>query len=192
MNKKLKNLDFIILNVNLKMLKLKINKNIMSNSKAFSLIELSIVLIIVGLLISGIFGGANLIISAKNRAFMNEIANYKRAVFAFKAIKGRYPGDIRNTGKFGHNSGYTYLKTDFAPPFDTGSFVPSAVSAPFIELYTEKLSDFKPTGNSQCVGYPCSKVYNYSYYYYYSNDTSTDPLNYLYNFKTNIIVLGLA
>ena len=58
----------------------------MNNNKAFSLIELSIVLIIIGLLVAGITGGQSLIESAKIKAFMNEMDGYKQAVFAFKTV----------------------------------------------------------------------------------------------------------
>ena len=49
----------------------------MTLKSAFSLIELSIVLIIIGLLVAGVTGGASLIQSAKTRALINEINNYK-------------------------------------------------------------------------------------------------------------------
>ena len=45
----------------------------MSSNKAFSLIELSIVLIIIGLLVAGITGGQSLIESAKIKNLANEI-----------------------------------------------------------------------------------------------------------------------
>ncbi len=47
-----------------------------SKKSAFSLIELSIVLIIIGLLVAGVRGGVSLIQSAKTRALMGEIRNY--------------------------------------------------------------------------------------------------------------------
>ena len=46
-----------------------------NNNKAFSLIELSIVLMISGLLVGGITGGKSLIESAKIRNVINEFNN---------------------------------------------------------------------------------------------------------------------
>jgi prepilin-type N-terminal cleavage/methylation domain-containing protein len=65
----------------------------MKNEKGFSLIELSIVLIIIGLLVSGITGGASLINSARVRSTMTEVTNYRIAVNTYYSAKDRYPGD---------------------------------------------------------------------------------------------------
>ncbi len=51
--------------------------NITNNIFAFSLIELSIVLIIIGLLVAGITGGASLIESARMRNFINEVNSWR-------------------------------------------------------------------------------------------------------------------
>ncbi len=149
------------------------NNNIRSNNNtnnklsAFSLIELSIVLIIIGLLVAGITGGQSLIESARARAIINEMRDYERAVWTFKAAKGRYPGDVKNYGTFGQYSNYqnasylnnqeyyAYKSTDF--PSDVlaefrktagSSAIPDYNSAPFLELYAEGIIDFKPLGNT--------------------------------------------
>ena len=74
------------------------NSNNNNNNKAFSLIELSIVLIIIGLLIAGIIGGKSLIESAKIRNVINEFNNLEKSIYAFKVIKDRLPGDVNNDG----------------------------------------------------------------------------------------------
>ena len=56
---------------------------------AFFLIELSIVLIIMGLLVAGVTGGQSLIEAAKVRGVIDEATNYKRAVNIFYAKNGR-------------------------------------------------------------------------------------------------------
>ena len=108
------------------------NNNYKIKKSAFSLIELSVVLVIIGLLVAGITGGASLIESARVRSLMNELRDYERAIYTFQAAKGRYPGDPMNYGTFGYYSnyydptststnyarpGYTYQYTDFPKSF---------------------------------------------------------------------------
>lgn len=63
-----------------------------NNKKGFSLIELSIVLIIIGLLVAGITGGASLIKSAELRSVMSEVRNYQTALNAYYTATGELPG----------------------------------------------------------------------------------------------------
>jgi len=64
-----------------------------NENKGFSLIELSIVLIIIGLLVAGITGGASLIKSGQVRSIISEARNYKMAVNAYYASQDKLPGD---------------------------------------------------------------------------------------------------
>ena len=61
---------------------------------AFSLIELSIVLIIIGLLIAGVTGGASLIKSSELRSAMGEARGYAVATSSFYSQFNAYPGDF--------------------------------------------------------------------------------------------------
>jgi len=71
------------------------NKKTFTNKKkAFSLIELSIVLIIIGLLVAGVTGGASLIKNAELRSLMTEARGYQTAVNAFYERFQDLPGDF--------------------------------------------------------------------------------------------------
>ena len=118
------------------------NKSTLKNSqksiKAFSLIELSIVLIIMGLLVAGITGGQSLIQSAKIRSFINEANNYRQAVNTFYTMNERLPGDENNYGNFcidGDCSGTYAADIDFDKPFK--------------DLYDAGIIDFKA---EECEG----------------------------------------
>jgi len=68
-----------------------------SKQEAFSLIELSIVILIIGLLISGILGGYQLIKAATLRAIMTEARGYAVMSSAFYAKYNTLPGDYPDT-----------------------------------------------------------------------------------------------
>lgn len=68
-------------------------KTFSRKKSGFSLIELSIVLIIIGLLIAGITGGASLIKSSEMRSVMGEARGYAVAVNSFYTNYGALPGD---------------------------------------------------------------------------------------------------
>ncbi|NBV05997.1 MAG: prepilin-type N-terminal cleavage/methylation domain-containing protein [Proteobacteria bacterium] len=68
-------------------------KTFSSKKSAFSLIELSIVLIIIGLLIAGITGGASLIKNSELRALSAEARGYQVAVNGFYSLYNSLPGD---------------------------------------------------------------------------------------------------
>jgi prepilin-type N-terminal cleavage/methylation domain-containing protein len=127
---------------------------------AFSLIELSIVLIIMGLLVAGITGGASLIDNARLTSLKREVDDYIRDVFTFYARVGRLPGDVNNSGQFGRGSvgnGSTtgkYTEGSFLSPYDNINNI-NVIFAPFIELYLYGVSSFKPTTNASTL----TKVY---------------------------------
>jgi prepilin-type N-terminal cleavage/methylation domain-containing protein len=68
--------------------------------KGFTLIELSLVLVIVGLLIGAILVGRNLIHAAELQSTSKDIQHYKMAVAHFKDKYLALPGDMRNATDF--------------------------------------------------------------------------------------------
>ena len=70
--------------------------------RGFSLVELSIVLVILGLLVGGVTVGQSMIRSGEVRAVAAEVSGYTAAVNAFKTQYEGMPGDLRNaTAYFG-------------------------------------------------------------------------------------------
>lgn len=66
----------------------------MNRQSGFTLLELSIVLVVAGLLIGAVLGGKQLIESSKIRADISTVEKLNTAVGAFKLKYGELPGDI--------------------------------------------------------------------------------------------------
>ncbi|MBN8542908.1 MAG: prepilin-type N-terminal cleavage/methylation domain-containing protein [Alphaproteobacteria bacterium] len=68
--------------------------------RGFSLVELSIVLVILGLLTGGILAGRSLIRAAELRSMPTEVHKYNAAMMAFRDKYFALPGDMRNAVRF--------------------------------------------------------------------------------------------
>jgi prepilin-type N-terminal cleavage/methylation domain-containing protein len=70
------------------------------NIKGFTLVELSIVLLIIGLIIGGITAGSSLIKQASLRSVISEQRSFSVAINNFLIAYGSLPGDIKNASSF--------------------------------------------------------------------------------------------
>lgn len=140
------------------------NKIISFYALGFSLIELSIVLIIISLLVFAIIGGANLIESAKVRSAITEAEDIRTSVYTFYTIRDKLPGDINDDGNIGHCSGVncsiTQEPTIISFPNEYNGISVSYQVEPFVDLYLEKLTTFKPdpTTNLDVDFYGCTET----------------------------------
>lgn len=73
--------------------------------KGFSLVELSIVLVILGLLVGGVLSGQSLIRAAELRATGTEYQRYLTAVGSFRDKYFALPGDMNNATQFWATAG---------------------------------------------------------------------------------------
>lgn len=170
-------------------------KSQINNILAFSLIELLIVLIIIGLLVAGVIGGQSLIQTAKQRAFINELRNWDVAVNTFYSTKGKLPSDVNNDGRIGQYADDNY-NGYFPAPYDGTKYnVPNYFTAPFVDLYLNGIIDFKPeyTSGSQYEGLPTSNALkSKSIYYFVSLANRINYFTYLKNIKDNILLLSFG
>jgi prepilin-type N-terminal cleavage/methylation domain-containing protein len=94
----------------------------MHNRAGFTLIEISIVLVVIGLIIGGVLVGRNLIEAAAVRAQIAQIEQLKTAVNTFRTKYNAIPGDMLNTtaaavgmtyrsGQPGHGDGNGILES---------------------------------------------------------------------------------
>src|SRR5688572_11936468 len=69
--------------------------------RGFTLIELSIVLVIIGLIVGSIAGSQVMIANAQLRSGVAQLESYNQAVYTFKNKFGCLPGDCINSLTFG-------------------------------------------------------------------------------------------
>lgn len=71
-------------------------KNYRKSEQGFTLVELAIVMIIIGLLIGGVLKGQELIENAKTTAVIAEMKGFQAALNTFRDTYGGLPGDLAN------------------------------------------------------------------------------------------------
>lgn len=76
------------------------------NSQGFTLIELAIVVVIIGLIIAGVTAGVSLVRSSHMRSVIAEVNRFESNIYAFRSQYGYFPGDIPNA--------FSYWGTDCA------------------------------------------------------------------------------
>lgn len=74
---------------------------IKNNQKGFTLVELSIVLVIIGLIVSSVLVGADLVRGAELRSTVTQYEGYNSAIATFRGKYGGIPGDVRGATDFG-------------------------------------------------------------------------------------------
>jgi prepilin-type N-terminal cleavage/methylation domain-containing protein len=68
--------------------------------KGFTLIELSIVVVVISIIIGGIIAGQSILDGAKRQAVVKELKNYEQAVGTFVLQYSDLPGDIDNASAY--------------------------------------------------------------------------------------------
>lgn len=86
--------------------------------QGFSLVELSIVLVILGLLVGGIMTGQNLIHAAELRAITKEAEQYQSVINLFRDKYLAIPGDMENASAFWVEAA---ADCTYVPPAATGT-----------------------------------------------------------------------
>ena len=67
-----------------------------SRQGGFTLVEIAIVLVIIGLILGGVLQGQTMIENAKYKKFSKEIDSYRAAFHTFQDMHGGLPGDLNN------------------------------------------------------------------------------------------------
>lgn len=71
-----------------------------NGQKGFTLVELSIVIVIIGLIIAGVTAGQTLVKQAQLRSILTQADQIRSSVNAFKLQYNNFPGDINNASTY--------------------------------------------------------------------------------------------
>ena len=74
------------------------------NSKGFTLIEMAIVLVIIGIIIGAVVKGQDLVDNAKSKQFASKLQAWQVALNTYYDRTGRYPGDVNKDGVIASSS----------------------------------------------------------------------------------------
>lgn len=117
-------------------------KKTLSSQKGFTLVELAIVMIIIGLLIGGILKGQELIANAQITNAVTQIKGMDGAVATFRETYGSFPGDMGNAEARIAGCADDATCGDATGTVDNGRIDVGIGSAPSIDLTDEGLQFF--------------------------------------------------
>ena len=77
----------------------------LANRKGFSLVEMAIVLVIIGVIIGAIVKGQDLIVNARAKQVTTAVSSWRNLALAYLDRNGRLPGDFDKSGVIGDAAG---------------------------------------------------------------------------------------
>ena len=101
------------------------------NSKGFSLIEMAIVLVIIGIIIAAIIKGQDLIVNSRAKKVISAVTSWRNLNAAFLDRNGRFPGDEAKNGIIGDETTSEQSSTGSATA-ELSTFMPTAPDNPII------------------------------------------------------------
>lgn len=115
------------------------------SKKGFTLVELSIVIVIIGLIAAGVTAGSALVNQSKLRSVASEINQYKTAYLSFYLKYNSVPGDMTNAFSYwGTAAGCTNASASGAGCNGNGNRkVGLAVTTTYLHFEQEKAEDYR-------------------------------------------------
>lgn len=141
------------------------SNGVLSPAAGFTLIEISVVLVIIGLIVGGILVGRDLIRGAEIRAQVTQIEKYNTALNAFKIKYNCMPGDCLASADFGLGAVANLANGNGVIDCDDGGVFPSApmcgeLSNFWVQLSAANLVDGHYTDALTVPTYPVPGVHS--------------------------------
>ena len=148
----------------------------MGKTRGFTLVELAIVLVIIGIILGAILKGQELINNAKVKRLQNDLRGLEAVIWTFYDRTGRFPGDCDGNGTI------DYQLTSSAPSLSTSTTAPGSLcsgtgdqNSPFDDLKYARIlpqtaanadiakhpfNGIFAIGNNGTAGYNAIAIYN--------------------------------
>ncbi|MDR9498567.1 MAG: prepilin-type N-terminal cleavage/methylation domain-containing protein [Hydrogenovibrio sp.] len=119
------------------------------NQKGFTLVEIAIVLVIIGLLLGGVLKGQELIENAKLRGEINTLQAFQTAAYSYQDRIGRLPGDDDEDGEITAASASTDATDDFFGELAAQGFLKT--QSPTSEFGADFVVQYQDPDNYVCI-----------------------------------------
>jgi prepilin-type N-terminal cleavage/methylation domain-containing protein len=134
----------------------------MGKVRGFTLVELAIVLVIIGIILGAILKGQELINNAKVKRLQNDLRGLESAIWTFYDRHGRFPGDCDNNGTI------DYQLQSTAPPLDASTTAPNSLctgtdaNVPFNDLKYARILP-QNAANADIAKHPFNGIFAIGY-----------------------------
>lgn len=109
---------------------------LVTDRKGFTLIEIAIVLVIIGIIIGAVLKGQDLIQNARDKKFINEVKAWEIILWGYQDRKGRFPGDSDKNGVIGEDGASDKVKTDLENAKFVNAPTTNEIKIGSVTLYT--------------------------------------------------------
>ncbi|MBZ0155953.1 MAG: type II secretion system GspH family protein [Alphaproteobacteria bacterium] len=123
------------------------------NEKGFTLIELAVVLVLIGIILGAVLKGQDLIDNARAKQFATEVRTWETALYNYLDRKGRLPGDADRDGVVGDSDPQGELSAAKLVNIPSNSFILGATG---FNVYLGSGTVNGPNYLVMCKGANCS------------------------------------
>lgn len=107
----------------------------LGNREGFSLVEMAIVLVIIGVIIGAIMKGQDLILNSRAKQLASAASSWKNLAMAYLDRNGRLPGDGGRTGAITAQAGYSSATKEIQRSMTTAPSNPLVVGSMSFYMY---------------------------------------------------------